>query len=56
MTMFEGVGGQLETLRNHDGWTTTEDSFPLIAYSWAQMLPRLKKLAETGERDPFFNF
>jgi hypothetical protein len=40
----------------HDGWATTEESFPFIAYSWAQILPRLKKLVETGERDPFFNF
>ncbi len=40
----------------HDGWSTTKESFPFIAYSWAQILPRLKKLAETGERDPFFDF
>jgi hypothetical protein len=43
-------------LFTHGGWTTTEESFPFIAYSWAQILPRLKKLAESGERDPFFNF
>ena len=24
--------------------------------SWAQILPRLKKLAETGERAPFFDW
>jgi hypothetical protein len=48
--------GNTSVLFAHDGWTTTEESFPFIAYSWAQILPRLKKLAETGERDPFFNF
>ena len=48
--------GNTSVLFAHDGWTTTEESFPFIAYSWAQILPRLKKLAETGERDPFFDF
>jgi uncharacterized protein YndB with AHSA1/START domain len=43
-------------LFTHDRWTTTEQSFPFIAYSWAQILPRLKHLAETGERNPFFRF
>jgi hypothetical protein len=43
-------------LFSHDGWESTEESFPFIAYSWAQILPRLKKLVETGERDPFFDF
>jgi hypothetical protein len=40
----------------HDGWATTDESFPFIAYSWAQILPRLKTLAETGTREPFFRF
>jgi uncharacterized protein YndB with AHSA1/START domain len=48
--------GKTSILFAHDGWTTTEESFPFIAYSWAQILPRLKKLTERGERDPFFNF
>jgi uncharacterized protein YndB with AHSA1/START domain len=43
-------------LFTHDGWKTTEESFPFIAYSWAQILPRLKKLAEGAGADPFFNF
>jgi hypothetical protein len=43
-------------LFTHDGWKTTQDSFPFIAYSWAQILPRLKALAETGEVDPYFKF
>jgi uncharacterized protein YndB with AHSA1/START domain len=43
-------------LFSQDGWATTEDSFPFIAYSWAQILPRLKTLAESDERNPFFNF
>ena len=47
--------GNASVLFSHDGWATTEESFPFIAYSWAQILPRLKKLAETGERDPYFN-
>lgn len=43
-------------LFSHEGWATTEESFPFIAYSWAQILPRLKRLAESGTPDPFFNF
>ena len=43
-------------LFSHDGWESTQESFPFIAYSWAQILPRLKKLVETGQRDPFFDF
>ncbi|MPZ70545.1 MAG: SRPBCC domain-containing protein [Actinobacteria bacterium] len=48
--------GSTSVLFRHDGWKTTEESFPFIAYSWAQILPRLKKLAESDGRDPFFNF
>jgi uncharacterized protein YndB with AHSA1/START domain len=49
-------GGSQSVLFAHDGWKTTEDSFPFIAYSWAQILPRLKELAEKGRAQPFFNF
>jgi uncharacterized protein YndB with AHSA1/START domain len=48
--------GHRSVLFSHDGWATTGGSFPFIAYSWAQILPRLKKLSETGERNPFFDF
>jgi hypothetical protein len=48
--------GNASVLFSHGGWATTEASFPFIAYSWAQILPRLKKLAESGSADPFFNF
>ena len=48
--------GNTSVLFSQDGWVTTDESFPFIAYSWAQILPRLKKLVEAGERDPFFNF
>jgi hypothetical protein len=48
--------GNTSVLFSQDGWETTEQSFPFIAYSWAQILPRLKKLVETGERAPFFDF
>lgn len=48
--------GNTSLLFTHDGWGTTKDSFPFIAYSWAQILPRLKALAETGKGEPFFNF
>lgn len=48
--------GNTSVLFAHDGWVTTDESFPFIAYSWAQILPRLKKLAETGERSPFFDW
>jgi len=43
-------------LFSHDGWATTEESFPFIAYSWAQILPRLKELTESGRSNPFFDF
>jgi hypothetical protein len=48
--------GQTSVLFSHDGWKTTEESFPFIAYSWAQILPRLKKLAEDGAPNPYFDF
>lgn len=48
--------GNVSVLLAHDGWATTDESFPFIAYSWAQILPRLKRLAETGERAPFFDW
>ncbi|HJR44173.1 MAG TPA: SRPBCC domain-containing protein [Actinomycetota bacterium] len=48
--------GNTSVLFSHDGWATTGESFPFIAYSWAQILPRLKTLAETGAREPFFDF
>jgi uncharacterized protein YndB with AHSA1/START domain len=48
--------GGNSVLFTHKGWKTASESFPFIAYSWAQILPRLKKLAENGERDPFFSF
>jgi uncharacterized protein YndB with AHSA1/START domain len=48
--------GNTSVLFAHDGWATTDASFPFIAYSWAQILPRLKKLVETGERAPFFDW
>jgi hypothetical protein len=48
--------GNTAVLFSHDGWKTTEQSFPFIAYSWAQILPRMKKLAENGRPEPFFDF
>jgi Activator of Hsp90 ATPase homolog 1-like protein len=48
--------GQTSVLFTHDGWQTTEESFPFIAYSWAQILPRLKQLAEEGRAQPYFDF
>lgn len=48
--------GNTSVLFAHDGWATSEASFPFIAYSWAQILPRLKKLAESGEKQPYFDF
>ncbi|MGH2807770.1 MAG: SRPBCC family protein [Actinomycetota bacterium] len=52
----KGDDGTRSVLFRHDGWKTTDESFPFIAYSWAQILPRLKQLAENGERNPYFNF
>jgi uncharacterized protein YndB with AHSA1/START domain len=49
-------GGNNSALFAHSGWQTTEESFPFIAFSWAQILPRLKQLAEGGRAEPFFNF
>lgn len=48
--------GNTSVLFAHDGWASTEESFPFIAYSWAQILPRLKRMTETGQADPFFKF
>jgi uncharacterized protein YndB with AHSA1/START domain len=51
-----GDSDGVSVLFTHAGWKTTEESFPFIAYSWAQILPRLKQLAETGKPDPYFKF
>lgn len=48
--------GNRSALFAHSGWKTTEESFPFITYSWAQILPRLKKLTEEGKAEPFFDF
>lgn len=48
--------GSTSVLFAHDGWATTEESFPFIAYSWAQILPRLKELSESGKPRPYFDF
>jgi uncharacterized protein YndB with AHSA1/START domain len=48
--------GSTSVLFTHEGWATTGESFPFVAYSWAQILPRLKALAESGEAQPFFDF
>jgi hypothetical protein len=48
--------GNNSLLFKQDGWVSTEESFPFIAYAWAQILPRLKERAETGKANPFFNF
>jgi hypothetical protein len=53
---IETADGNTSVLFRQDGWATTEESFPFIAYSWAQILPRLKKLLETGEASPYFSF
>jgi hypothetical protein len=52
----QGEAGGTSLLFTHSGWATTEESFPFIAYSWAQILPRLKNLAESGRAQPFFDF
>lgn len=48
--------GSTSVLFSHNGWASTEESFPFIAYSWAQILPRLKELSESGKNNPFFDF
>ena len=52
----QGEDGNTSVLFTHGGWATTEESFPFVAYSWAQILPRLKGLAESGDAQPFFDF
>ena len=52
----QGEDGGTSLLFTHDGWATTEESFPFIAYSWAQILPHLKRFAESGQAQPFFDF
>lgn len=51
-----GADGANSVLFSQDGWKTTAESFPFIAYSWAQILPRLKELAESRRAHPFFDF
>lgn len=48
--------GNTSVLFRHDGWATVDESFPFIAYSWAQILARLKELSESGRSNPFFDF
>jgi uncharacterized protein YndB with AHSA1/START domain len=48
--------GNSSVLFAHDGWASSRESFPFITYSWAQILPRLKELSETGKANPYFNF
>src|SRR5262245_40814597 len=47
-------GGGTSILFRHGGWTSTDDPFPFIAYSWAQILARLQSYVDTGRPDPFF--
>lgn len=48
--------GTTSVLFTHGGWDKTEGSFPFVAYTWAQILPHLKALAESGSPRPFFDF
>jgi uncharacterized protein YndB with AHSA1/START domain len=41
---------------DHTGWQDAEDMVRIVTFGWGQILPRLKRYAETGEPSPFFDF
>lgn len=47
-----GSGSQL--LFTHSGFAAPDAMLGHTAYTWAQLMPHLKKYAETGQADPFF--
>ena len=46
--------GGASVLFSHEGWRTTQQSFPFIAYSWAQILPRPQGAGRNGPTGPLF--
>ena len=43
-------------LFDHVGWKDAEEMVRVVTFGWVQMLLRLKAYAETGTRQPFFDF
>jgi uncharacterized protein YndB with AHSA1/START domain len=41
---------------DHTGWQDAEEMVRVVTFGWGQILPRLKRYAETGEPSPFFDF
>jgi uncharacterized protein YndB with AHSA1/START domain len=39
---------------DHTGWGEIDTMFRIVTLGWAQMIMALKRYAETGEADPFF--
>ena len=48
-------GGTLVRL-DHTGWQDADEMVRIVTFGWGQILPRLKKYAETGRPAPFFDF
>ena len=41
---------------SHDGYAADNPVIPIVTPAWAQIILRLKGYAETGQRQPFFDF
>jgi hypothetical protein len=50
----DGPGTRLRF--GHRGFAADDSQIPTVAFTWAQILLRLKGYAETGRRQPFFDF
>jgi uncharacterized protein YndB with AHSA1/START domain len=50
----DGAGTRL--LFNHGGYAPDNPVIPIVTPAWAQIILRLKGYAETGRRQPFFDF
>jgi len=50
----DGPGTRLMFI--HDGYEPDNPVIPIVTPAWAQILLRLKGYAETGTRQPFFDF
>jgi len=50
----DGAGTRL--LFSHGGYAPDNPVIPIVTPAWAQIILRLKGYAETGKRQPFFDF
>lgn len=50
----DGAGTRLDF--SHGGYAPDNPVIPIVTPAWAQIILRLKGYAETGQRQPFFDF